>query len=154
MSSTLTIAAFLLSFGPLTAPMATEPALTTLAHLRNTSRPLLVFSPRPSDPQVAGQMAALVDHSKELTDRDVVVIGLPSDAFPQKTSLPSAIFVHLEEQEARRRFHVDPARFTVLLLGKDGGEKLRANSPVSWEALRSTIDAMPMRQEEMRRPRS
>jgi len=51
---------------------------------------------------------------------------------------------------ARRRFHVRPTDFTVILIGKDGGEKLRSHQPISLDTLRSTIDAMPMRQEEMR----
>ncbi len=55
-----------------------------------------------------------------------------------------------EQAAARRRFHVRPNDFTVILIGKDGGEKLRSHQPVSLDILRSTIDAMPMRQEEMR----
>jgi hypothetical protein len=39
--------------------------------------------------------------------------------------------------------------FNFILIGKDGGEKLTSNQPVSLEKLYSTIDSMPMRQREM-----
>lgn len=38
--------------------------------------------------------------------------------------------------------------FTLVLIGKDGGVKLRADSPVAPEDLFRTIDRMPMRQRE------
>ena len=37
-----------------------------------------------------------------------------------------------------------------LLIGKDGGVKLKNNSPISNIKIFNTIDAMPMRQREMR----
>ena len=42
-------------------------------------------------------------------------------------------------------------RFGVALVGKDGGVKLSRQAPVSTETLFRTIDAMPMRRDEMRR---
>jgi len=36
----------------------------------------------------------------------------------------------------------------VVLIGKDGGEKLRSAQPITAERLFATIDAMPMRQSE------
>lgn len=41
--------------------------------------------------------------------------------------------------------------FEVILIGKDGGIKLREKSPITRQRLYGTIDAMPMRQAEMRR---
>ena len=42
--------------------------------------------------------------------------------------------------------------FTVILVGKDGGEKYRSDQPLSQKKLYAIIDAMPMRREEMRKP--
>ena len=42
------------------------------------------------------------------------------------------------------------AAFTFILVGKDGGEKLRSDTVVSAEQLFSIIDAMPMRKDEMK----
>ena len=41
--------------------------------------------------------------------------------------------------------------FTVVLIGKDGGEKFRAGKPTQAEEFFALIDAMPMRRAEMRR---
>ena len=49
-----------------------------------------------------------------------------------------------------KKFKVKPGQFTVLLIGKDGGEKHRSNQPVSAAEFFAMIDAMPMRQQEMR----
>jgi len=39
----------------------------------------------------------------------------------------------------------------VLLIGKDGGVKLRSKAPIAPRTLVETIDAMPMRQDELQR---
>lgn len=50
-----------------------------------------------------------------------------------------------------KKWHIDAARpFTVLLVGKDGGEKLRSDSVVVATTLFNTIDAMPMRKSEIK----
>ena len=45
------------------------------------------------------------------------------------------------------------SRFTVVLVGKDGTAKLREKRAVSSDDLFALIDAMPMRQREMREQR-
>ena len=40
--------------------------------------------------------------------------------------------------------------FLLLLYGKDGGIKIKANKPISIQQLYSIIDSMPMRKEEVR----
>jgi hypothetical protein len=47
----------------------------------------------------------------------------------------------------------DAAAFRVRLIGKDGGVKLDAASPIPSEALFTLIDAMPMRRAEMVAPK-
>ncbi|MEM1164222.1 MAG: DUF4174 domain-containing protein, partial [Pseudomonadota bacterium] len=49
----------------------------------------------------------------------------------------------------RERFR--PADFTVILVGKDGGEKFRRNGLVDPDELNALIDTMPMRLQEMSR---
>jgi hypothetical protein len=50
----------------------------------------------------------------------------------------------------RKKFGVTADEFEVILIGKDGTVKLRSKAAVSTSALFQLIDAMPMRQEEMR----
>jgi hypothetical protein len=126
--------------------MAQSPSgIVTLATLRDRARPLLVFASNPDDPQLQIQLRRLRENAASVAERDIVVIALPYES-PSPTS--AALTVE-DAQEVRRRFHVAPADFTVILLGKDGGEKLRAHKPLSIARLNDTIDAMPMRQQEM-----
>ena len=120
---------------------------TTLASLRDSYRPLLLFAPRPDDPALLAQLHKLRDAAPGLSERQVLLIAIPFDN-------PSSTDVSLSAADAlavRRRFHVAPADFTAILLGKDGSEKLRSRKPVSFNELRDLIDSMPMRQDEMHR---
>ena len=120
--------------------------LTTLDSLRDRARPLLIFAPKPDDPQLAIQLRTLDQHAAEVRDRDLVPIALPYN----NPSPTAALLSPADSEAARRRFHVAPGDFTVILLGKDGGSKLRSSKPLSMERLNETIDAMPMRQDEVR----
>lgn len=127
-----------------------QSGIVSLRGLRDTSRPLLIFAPSPSDPQLQIQLRTLRENAAAVAERDVVVIALPY----QSPSPTPATLTDDGATAARRRFHVAPPYFTVILIGKDGGEKLRTHQPISLDTLRSTIDAMPMRQEEMRQKSS
>lgn len=50
-----------------------------------------------------------------------------------------------------KKYKASAQSFTFVLVGKDGGEKLRSNCPVTLQKLYATIDAMPMRKAEMKR---
>ncbi len=125
---------------------AQRPKLVSLAELKDQYRPLLVFARRPDDAQLEIQLRTLQEHAPEAQDRDLAVIGLPYGA-PSPTSLQLSA---AEAAAVRRRFGIAPTEFAVILLGKDGGEKLRSKKPIPIGKLDSTIDAMPMRQDEMR----
>lgn len=134
-------------FGALTLSLAAQQiALATLAQLRDQFRPLLIFAPRPDDPRLEIQMRTLQEHAPEAQDRDLAVIALPYQSPP-----PSRLqLTPAESEAARRRFGISPGDFAVILLGKDGGEKLRSDKPLSMNRLVNTIDAMPMRQDEIK----
>jgi len=99
--------------------------------LRWQARPILVFAPAPEDPRLSEQLARFEAAEAALADRRNVVIV--------DTDPGSAL---------RRRF--DPARFTVILVGLDGGEKFRRDGLVRVDTLNARIDAMPMRRRELR----
>ncbi len=90
------------------------------------------------------------DHADEAKDRDLVTVTV-AEAAPAEGGFATAHWVGgSDAAAARRRFHVKAVEFAVVLVGKDGGEKLRTGKPFRFEKLRKTIDAMPMRQEEMK----
>lgn len=128
------------------AALAQGSGLTTLAAQRDQTRPLLIFASKQDDPQMGIQLRIIAEHAAEAQDRQIAPIALPF-----KNPSPSALQLSATDAEAaRRRFHVSPDEFVVILLGKDGGSKLRSKKPIPLAKLEETIDGMPMRQDEMR----
>ena len=121
------------------------PSPTTLAQLRESYRPLLLFAPSPEDPSLLAQLTRLRNVQPGLEERNVLIIVVPFHTpSPSRTTLTPD-----EAAQARRQFNIPPTDFVAVSIGKDGGEKLRSRKPLSFEKLRATIDSMPMRQREM-----
>ncbi len=137
-----TAALTLIACGALRAQLQTA----TLASLRDHQRVLLVFA-NGNNQQAEAQLTVAATHASEFRERDLVLAGMTGT----DTAVPTVTLAPQEETAARSRFHVRVGEFTVLLLGKDGGEKLRSHSAIPWDVLQRTIDAMPMRQSEMHR---
>jgi hypothetical protein len=76
----------------------------------------------------------------------------PSDAEALARDLLLLPLSPLSHPGTYERLGLAPDTRCILLIGKDGGEKYRSTSPVAPEALFRIIDAMPMRQAEMRHP--
>lgn len=112
---------------PLFQPLS--PKVSDLAQYRWHNRPLVIFAPSKTDPAYVAQMAMLEKQKAELADRDIIVL---SDTSPTANGT--------------LRKQLNPKAFEVVLVGKDGGMKLRETTPLDTEVLFSTIDKMPMRQ--------
>ena len=97
------------------------------------NRPILIFADSPNDPRYIQQLELLNALPDDLIDRDVVVLT---------DTDPSA------ETALRTKFR--PRGFMMVLIGKDGGVKLRKPFPWSVRELSRVIDKMPMRQQEVR----
>ena len=139
----------------LAAPSSLAPALAQeadpLAPYRGDYRPLLVFSP-PADPRLMEQTDALDAARAGLIERDqVVLIAVGTGARTIEMRGGAVTQGAAPDNEAlRARFGVAAEEFAVILVGKDGGEKLRTDEVLSPTRLFTTIDAMPMRRREMR----
>jgi hypothetical protein len=57
-------------------------------------------------------------------------------------------------EKLRRRFNVQSGRFTVVLVGKDGGTKMVLEDRAELLKIFERIDDMPMRQQEIKERRS
>lgn len=126
---------------PLTAAAQASPA--TLASLRDHQRVLLVFD-NGNNRQAEAQLNVAATHIAGFHERDLVLAGIQGS----NPAVPTVMLAPGEDLTARQRFHIAPDVFTVVLLGKDGGEKLRSTTAISWDKLKRTIDSMPMRQHE------
>ena len=111
-------------------------APTSIDAMRHHRRILLVAAPAPDDPQLAEQRRFLTRWRAGAADRDLSVVELIGDQVAGATDAAPAL---------RRRYGLVPARFAVLLIGKDGHVADRSDRPVAADALERTIDAMPMR---------
>ena len=138
----------LLSFALVSASMFyanAQPHETTIAALRDQHRALLVFG-NGNNTLAEKQLTIAASHADGFRQRDLLLVGLEGS----NDKVPTAMLSAVDDAAARKRFHITPGQFTVVLLGKDGGEKFRSHQPVSWQKLSHTIDAMPTRQDEMR----
>lgn len=109
--------------------------MTTTASAPSAHR-LVVVVGQPSDARVTQQHAWLEQDAAALRERDVVV----QDIAPE--------VARRERPELGVR---SQTAFEVLLVGKDGGVKLRRAKPVETSEITALIDTMPMRQNEVRR---
>ncbi len=111
------------------------------------NRVLLIFAPDSDDATLAEQTANLSGMGAGLSARDLVVWRLVSE---EAAAVNGEVDTGLSSQPFYEYFSVKNAEFTVILLGKDGTTKLRQTQPVTSHRLFSLIDAMPMRQREIR----
>nr|WP_237029022.1 DUF4174 domain-containing protein [Phaeobacter porticola] len=95
-------------------------------------RPVVIFADSPADPRYHEQMEWLRNGAEPLLDRDVIVL---IDTDP---SVKSAL-----------RKKLRPRGFMLVLLGKDGGIKLRKPQPLTVRELSRSIDKFPDRLREV-----
>ena len=108
----------------------------TIATMRHHRRIILITAPHPNDPQTAAQTAILSHWKKAAADRDISVITIAGATVTGTTDKAAAL---------RSRYGLNPDRFQVLLIGKDGHVAMKSAHPIASETLQATIDAMPMR---------
>jgi hypothetical protein len=86
-------------------------------------------------------------------DQRLLVITAPSlkdDAYRTQAALLLPALAGLNERDFVVQIQFGTTSFSVVIIGKDGGEKLRRTTPLSSEELFAIVDAMPMRRAEMR----
>lgn len=97
---------------------------------------VLIFTPSDTDTKYVRQRNLLRDQQAGFEERDLVSYVL-FDESP-------------DGDVPRDQFGVESETFTVVLVGKDGGEKFRWQEPAAPKDLFDRIDVMPMRRREMR----
>jgi hypothetical protein len=96
-------------------------------HDQPSTRKLLLFGEGQAELQE--QLSLLEQDSAGMVERDLFVVVIDKDSDYQK-------------------YKIKPNQFALLLIGKDGGEKLRSTRPVELKSIFGLIDSMPMRQAE------
>jgi hypothetical protein len=111
------------------------------------NRLLIIFTSSQSDSTFQKTKQQAMAYQDEIIDRDLLLIFALEKGESRGDSLflPDSLSIML-----RDKYDVSPRKFTVILIGKDGGEKLRQVGRIDFKEIFGRIDAMPMRQSEMR----
>ena len=128
---------------------------TSVEGYKDVARPLVVFAPSETDARFVQEVRELREQTGGLRERQVVVLAAleHEERGEWRHRLDARVwpkFGRGEQAAARSRFGVKPGSFAVVLVGKDGSEKLTQDGVLGFEQLRSAIDAMPMRRDEMK----
>ena len=130
-----------------TAALGSATALAAeLDDYRWERRPLLLFAPSESDPRLVETLSRIEASRCDFVSRDMVIGLVVTEG--NSTLDGQAI----DADEARRladQYAIAQNAFSVVLIGKDGGEKLRVNQIPDLQTIYAVIDGMPMRSREM-----
>ncbi|MGV3588303.1 MAG: DUF4174 domain-containing protein [Adhaeribacter sp.] len=127
----------------------TNPLMQSFAApVKAQKRIVLVFAATAADARWQRQQVLLQQAHQELQDRDLVVVGVLGN---QVNAGPAKMGKLPPPETLREQYKIKPDEFTVVLVGKDGTEKYRAPEVIKPGTIFHIIDAMPMRQQEMRR---
>ncbi len=109
-------------------------------------RVLVIIAPVSDDPRVVETGRRLDARACEVAERDLATVLAPAMG---EGRIDGRLLARAEVDKLRTRFRVGAGDFTVVLVGKDGGEKLRLAEPPALDEIFALIDGMPMRRAEM-----
>jgi hypothetical protein len=108
-------------------------------------RPLLLFAPAESDPRLVETMRRIEASRCDFVDRDMVLGRIVAEG-------TSTLDGHVVDTDQARRlmseFGIGADSFSAVLIGKDGGEKLRVADVPDLRSIYAVIDGMSMRARE------
>lgn len=133
-----------------TAAASADGTNNMLEEFRWKNRPVIAFVPDANNALLHEQERMFAAERACTSERDMLLIEVAgTDVWIGAEKRPD-----LNAAALRTRFSVAPDETAFVLIGKDGGAKLRSNTPFSANTLFGTIDAMPMRAREARERRS
>lgn len=110
------------------------------------NRLLLVFVTNENDPLFKKLRNEIIAHKAEVKNRDLVIF----EVLEKGLSRMNTTYLDQEAVDSiRNRFAVPQSKFRVILIGKDGGVKLKLDDQVDLKKIFDLIDSMPMRKYEM-----
>lgn len=109
-------------------------------------RLLLILTTENSKSQHHEQIKILQDNIEGLEERKLVIYSVMPEQYKKGIGAESWI----ESARLNDRYRQKGKEFEVILIGLDGGVKLRQSEILSIEKLFATIDAMPMRRNQIR----
>jgi hypothetical protein len=127
------------------APKETMPM--DLSQFQWKNRLLFLFAPDRNHPLFTDLHSEIMAQKVEVEDRDLVVFEVLEQGTSRMNTAPIDRRV---ADSIRDRFAIPQNTFSLILVGKDGGIKLKHHDQGSLKEVFELIDSMPMRQNEMR----
>ena len=131
-----------------TSAAALGPAPAMAAELSDylwERRPLLLFAPTESDPRLVETMRRIEASRCDFAERDMVLGRILAEG---TSTLDGRVLDTNQAQRLMSKFGISTDSLIVVLIGKDGGEKLRVADVPDLQAIYDVIDGMPMRARE------
>lgn len=119
----------------------------TLKEYRWNNRLLVISDPEKNTNLEAQQLQLLAKNPAALEERDLLIVKIENDSIYKVLNRDQNLILDPSGIKSLKRDH---AAFSILLIGLDGGIKLRQNTPITREDLFALIDGMPMRRAEIR----
>ena len=110
------------------------------------NRIILIFAQSISDSLYQTCKEQLRDLKDEIIDRDLIIFYILAEG---GSEAGDSLLSDQQSSQLRESFEIKPDKFSIVLIGKDGGEKLRQVGRIDFKEIFGRIDAMPMRQSEM-----
>ena len=124
-----------------------ETAAMDLTQFKWKNRLLFLFAPDRGHPFYDHLYRQIIEQKSEVEDRDLVVFSV---LLRDSSQMNTTAIDRQESDSIRDRFTIPPNEFSLILIGKDGGIKLKRNDRVDLAEVFELIDSMPMRRNEMR----
>ena len=118
-----------------------------LAGFQWKNRLLFLFAPDGNHPKFKKLQHDIAGQPYEVKDRDLVIFEILEQG---ASRMQTGVMDRQAADSVRDRFGIAKNEFTLILVGKDGGVKLKRENYVSLATVFDLIDSMPMRQIEMR----
>ncbi|KQS03787.1 hypothetical protein ASG11_05620 [Sphingomonas sp. Leaf357] len=109
----------------------------SIAAMKWERRVLLISAPSAKTAELAAQRRIIARWKDESAARDLSIVEVVAQTVSGANDTAAAL---------RKTYRLPATGFAAILIGKDGGEKLRSAHPIPAIVLERTIDAMPMRQ--------
>ncbi|MGN7778724.1 DUF4174 domain-containing protein [Mycolicibacterium sp. 22603] len=109
-------------------------------------RPLLVFAPSADDARLIETLARIESSRCEFTNRDMILAQVLAGG---TSMLDGRVLEAASARQLAEQYAVGDNSFAVLLIGKDGSQKLRVDAVPNLQTVYAVIDGMPMRGQEM-----
>ena len=114
---------------------------------RWNNRLILIFFNDYKDTDLTDQLSEFKNFETGLHERKVLVDQITPDKF--KLGWNDQHKWEQASEDLFSKYKITESKFEVLLIGLDGGVKLKAQDPINCEELFRIIDSMPMRQREL-----